>query len=144
MTDNIQAKRDEKLCFQWYTNNKHRTNFNPSLECPCDSGLLRFDPRFDVNRFDSERRLLCYASLLLKNNIVRIFSLQIVHARVLMKTISDIIFQRTLCKLKCVISSIFYCFQGMLLPNVCRYRTCLLYTSPSPRDLSTSRMPSSA
>ena len=24
------------------------------------------------------------------------------------------------------------------------YRTCLLYTSPSPRDLSTSRMPSSA
>ena len=26
----------------------------------------------------------------------------------------------------------------------CRYTTCLLYTSPSPRDLSTSRMPSSA
>ena len=26
----------------------------------------------------------------------------------------------------------------------CMYRTCLLYTSPSPRDLSTSRMPSSA
>ena len=25
-----------------------------------------------------------------------------------------------------------------------RYRDCLLYTSPSPRDLSTSRMPSSA
>ena len=25
-----------------------------------------------------------------------------------------------------------------------RYRNCLLYTSPSPRDLSTSRMPSSA
>ena len=25
-----------------------------------------------------------------------------------------------------------------------RYRICLLYTSPSPRDLSTSRMPSSA
>ena len=24
------------------------------------------------------------------------------------------------------------------------YETCLLYTSPSPRDLSTSRMPSSA
>ena len=24
------------------------------------------------------------------------------------------------------------------------FRTCLLYTSPSPRDLSTSRMPSSA
>ena len=26
----------------------------------------------------------------------------------------------------------------------CLYRSCLLYTSPSPRDLSTSRMPSSA
>ena len=25
-----------------------------------------------------------------------------------------------------------------------KYRDCLLYTSPSPRDLSTSRMPSSA
>ena len=25
-----------------------------------------------------------------------------------------------------------------------KYKTCLLYTSPSPRDLSTSRMPSSA
>ena len=27
---------------------------------------------------------------------------------------------------------------------VSAHRTCLLYTSPSPRDLSTSRMPSSA
>ena len=30
------------------------------------------------------------------------------------------------------------------LPNLCHVRVCLLYTSPSPRDLSTSRMPSSA
>ena len=30
------------------------------------------------------------------------------------------------------------------LPFIARYRDCLLYTSPSPRDLSTSRMPSSA
>ena len=29
-------------------------------------------------------------------------------------------------------------------PDWERYYTCLLYTSPSPRDLSTSRMPSSA
>ena len=28
--------------------------------------------------------------------------------------------------------------------DVRRYSSCLLYTSPSPRDLSTSRMPSSA
>ena len=36
---------------------------------------------------------------------------------------------------------------GSLLPRngyISRSRTCLLYTSPSPRDLSTSRMPSSA
>ena len=29
-------------------------------------------------------------------------------------------------------------------PNISRMMACLLYTSPSPRDLSTSRMPSSA
>ena len=31
-----------------------------------------------------------------------------------------------------------------ILKNIGLYRNCLLYTSPSPRDLSTSRMPSSA
>jgi len=31
-----------------------------------------------------------------------------------------------------------------LVPVEGRYKVCLLYTSPSPRDLSTSRMPSSA
>ena len=30
------------------------------------------------------------------------------------------------------------------LESFARYSDCLLYTSPSPRDLSTSRMPSSA
>ena len=35
------------------------------------------------------------------------------------------------------------CFLGVLLRDIL-YRSCLLYTSPSPRDLSTSRMPSSA
>ena len=30
------------------------------------------------------------------------------------------------------------------LRSLVRYQCCLLYTSPSPRDLSTSRMPSSA
>ena len=29
-------------------------------------------------------------------------------------------------------------------PDIVEYADCLLYTSPSPRDLSTSRMPSSA
>ena len=34
--------------------------------------------------------------------------------------------------------------KGNLIYNCAMYRNCLLYTSPSPRDLSTSRMPSSA
>ena len=34
--------------------------------------------------------------------------------------------------------------RSILLPGYDRDHTCLLYTSPSPRDLSTSRMPSSA
>ena len=33
---------------------------------------------------------------------------------------------------------------GGLMLETHRFDTCLLYTSPSPRDLSTSRMPSSA
>ena len=33
---------------------------------------------------------------------------------------------------------------GLLAPQYTKYVDCLLYTSPSPRDLSTSRMPSSA
>ena len=32
----------------------------------------------------------------------------------------------------------------LVRPNDGKYQICLLYTSPSPRDLSTSRMPSSA
>ena len=35
-------------------------------------------------------------------------------------------------------------FTGKKFQNKKYYRHCLLYTSPSPRDLSTSRMPSSA
>ena len=43
----------------------------------------------------------------------------------------------------------YYEKMGLIHPEVnedtgYRYYTCLLYTSPSPRDLSTSRMPSSA
>ena len=35
-------------------------------------------------------------------------------------------------------------FTAGLMAVIGAYRNCLLYTSPSPRDLSTSRMPSSA
>ena len=38
---------------------------------------------------------------------------------------------------------IFFLIAG-ILTSVAVFNTCLLYTSPSPRDLSTSRMPSSA
>ena len=34
--------------------------------------------------------------------------------------------------------------KGSTIKRVTQYLNCLLYTSPSPRDLSTSRMPSSA
>ena len=34
--------------------------------------------------------------------------------------------------------------EGLVMPRMLGVFTCLLYTSPSPRDLSTSRMPSSA
>ena len=34
--------------------------------------------------------------------------------------------------------------EGQVEGSISRYNHCLLYTSPSPRDLSTSRMPSSA
>ena len=37
-----------------------------------------------------------------------------------------------------------YNFYSDLYDEKAEFQTCLLYTSPSPRDLSTSRMPSSA
>ena len=38
----------------------------------------------------------------------------------------------------------FYEEQGLLIPALIHPETCLLYTSPSPRDAIPSRMPSSA
>ena len=37
-----------------------------------------------------------------------------------------------------------YCTDKLMPRIISAYQDCLLYTSPSPRDLSTSRMPSSA
>ena len=37
-----------------------------------------------------------------------------------------------------------YCPSTLVMAGAAAVKTCLLYTSPSPRDLSTSRMPSSA
>ena len=44
----------------------------------------------------------------------------------------------------CKFEEVAYLILNKDLPNTIELRNCLLYTSPSPRDLSTSRMPSSA
>ena len=43
-----------------------------------------------------------------------------------------------------VLGGLSRCVGSVVLPNDSLRQSCLLYTSPSPRDLSTSRMPSSA
>ncbi|XP_062609553.1 uncharacterized protein LOC134271352 [Saccostrea cucullata] len=74
MTTGIPKNKDEKDCYDWYTNNRERnTNvmLSPMLnriECACDSRLLRFDPRYAINRFDRKNRVLCYASMTLGRN----------------------------------------------------------------------------
>ncbi|XP_055997522.1 uncharacterized protein LOC125648181 [Ostrea edulis] len=75
MTEGVQSKRDEKECLLWYSfnieNQIHKTFshiFN-DIECPCDPRLLRFDPRYTINRFDRVNRVLCYASMTLGTNV---------------------------------------------------------------------------
>ena len=46
--------------------------------------------------------------------------------------------------IECMVDIIDYTVVHEDYPSYCAYCCCLLYTSPSPRDLSTSRMPSSA
>ena len=76
MTEGVQSRRDEKLCFFWYSYNIekqiHHTlaNVLNAIECPCDQRLLRFDPRYAINRFDKTNRILCYASMTLGTNVV--------------------------------------------------------------------------
>ncbi|XP_061182283.1 mucin-like protein [Saccostrea echinata] len=74
MTTGIPPNKEERECFEWYTQNKERdtyTNLSPILnliECPCDSRLLRFDPRYAISRFDRTNRVLCYASMTVGRN----------------------------------------------------------------------------
>ncbi|XP_062609554.1 uncharacterized protein LOC134271353 [Saccostrea cucullata] len=74
MTTGIPPNKDERECFDWYTQNKERdmyTNLSPILsliECPCDSRLLRFDPRYAISRFDRTNRVLCYSSMTVGRN----------------------------------------------------------------------------
>ncbi|XP_048727085.2 uncharacterized protein LOC125645542 [Ostrea edulis] len=75
MTEGVQLKRDEKECFLWYSynvENRIHDTLSPVLddiECPCDHRLLRFDPRYTINRFDRVHRVLCYASMTLGTNV---------------------------------------------------------------------------
>ena len=78
MTEGVQSRRDEKLCFFWYSYNIEKqihhslANVLNAIECPCDHRLLRFDPRYAINRFDKINRILCYASMTLGTNVVSI------------------------------------------------------------------------
>lgn len=76
MTDGIKSKREERECFFWYSFNIEKqihhglSQVLNDIRCPCDPRLLRFDPRYTINRFDKSRRLLCFASLTLGTNVV--------------------------------------------------------------------------
>lgn len=73
LTEGVRAK---KICINWYDNNQltkiREQLLANDIECPCNSGLLRFDPRFAISRLDRKNRLLCYASILVDTNAVRI------------------------------------------------------------------------
>ncbi|XP_055997519.1 uncharacterized protein LOC125645547 isoform X2 [Ostrea edulis] len=75
MTEDVQLKRDEKECLLWHSyniENRIHNKLSPVLndiECPCDPRLLRFDPRYVINRFDRVNRVLCYASMTLRTNV---------------------------------------------------------------------------
>ena len=80
MTEGVRAKKEENECLFWFNYNqdfrvRHQLVSN-TIQCPCDTRLLRFDPRFALSRFDRKNRLLCYASILVENNAV-IFYMQI-------------------------------------------------------------------
>uniref|UniRef100_A0A8W8N7V2 Fibrillin-1 n=1 Tax=Magallana gigas TaxID=29159 RepID=A0A8W8N7V2_MAGGI len=74
MTTGVTLNKDEKECFDWYTRNKEenihsqlKSVQNPIL-CPCNSILLRFDPRYAVSRFDRINQVLCFATMIVGRN----------------------------------------------------------------------------
>ena len=74
MTEGVRAKKEENECFFWFNYNQdfripHQLLAN-DIQCPCDTRLLRFDPRFAISRFDMKNRILCYASVLVEQNAV--------------------------------------------------------------------------
>lgn len=79
MTEGVRAKRDARACQLWYNYNRdskiREQLLANEIECPCDTRFLRFDPRFAISRFDRKNRILCFASVLVDDNAVRIFNL---------------------------------------------------------------------
>ena len=79
MTEGVRDKKGEEDCLNWFhqnlnTHKRYQRSAN-DIQCPCDTRLLRFDPRFAISRFDRKNRILCYASVQKKNNAV-IFNMQ--------------------------------------------------------------------
>lgn len=82
MTTNTGLSSEERECLNWRFKNKengvadHLTNMAKIIECPCDGGLLRFDPRFMFSRIDNIKNIICYATMTLGRNAVRSYSFQ--------------------------------------------------------------------
>lgn len=84
MTTNTGLSSEERECLNWRFNNQKNgvadrlSNMAQIIECPCDGGLLRFDPRFMFSRIDNNKNIMCFATMTLGRNAVRLYSLQIV------------------------------------------------------------------
>lgn len=81
MTTNEGLSSKERECLNWRFKNKENdvadrlTNMAQVIECPCDGGLLRFDPRFMFSRIDNIKNIICYATMTLGRNAVRSYSI---------------------------------------------------------------------
>lgn len=82
MTTNVGLSNEERECLNWRFRNKENgvadrlNNMAQIIECPCDGGLLRFDPRFMFSRIDNRKNIMCYATMTLGRNAVRSYSLR--------------------------------------------------------------------
>lgn len=76
LTKGVRTQKEAGECRLWYNYNRDnkigQQLFTNNIECPCSSRLLQFDPRFAISRLDTKNRLLCYASILVDINAVRI------------------------------------------------------------------------
>lgn len=81
MTTNVGLSSEERECLNWRFKNKENgvadrlSNMAQIIECPCDGGLLRFDPRFMFSRIDNRKNIMCYATMTFGRNAVRSYSL---------------------------------------------------------------------